>query len=246
MSTVRTTTMDDHNPKKKQRLDATTDYTKCIICQKVTCETLVKNTTDELHSNMLYHLTSRAKCGERELFEPCRRLEHTTGTELQSNGATYHSSCRKGVVNFQKLQRAQERMTKAISSQNISALSRAPGRPSDQIKHADNEPPLLQKPRLSRNTTANYDKQLCFFCQTDQKENSHAIQTANRGKQLHDYVEHCSSDIFKVYLSTAIKPDDALSIDIRYHTTCWTKHVVHESTSSTCTKEQYLNEANVT
>ena len=32
--------------------------------------------------------------------------------------------------------------------------------------------------------------------------------------------------MYKFYLSSAIKPDDALSIDVQYHRTCWTKHVV--------------------
>ena len=54
----------------------------------------------------------------------------------------------------------------------------------------------------------------------------HAIQTETRGKQLHDFVKNCDNDLYKVYLSSAIKPDDALSIDVQYHRTCWTKHVV--------------------
>ena len=32
--------------------------------------------------------------------------------------------------------------------------------------------------------------------------------------------------MYRVYLSSAIKPDDALSIDVQYHRTCWTMYVV--------------------
>ena len=134
-------------------------------------------------------------------------------------------------------------MAKAVSSQKVATLSRAPGRPSDQFKHPDKEQEPQERMRLSRTVTAKYEKQLCFFCQTCSKEDTHAIQSANRGKQLNDFVENCSSDLFKVCLSSAIQPGDALSIDIRYHTTCWTKYVVCDKTSASTDKDQCLNES---
>ena len=66
-----------------------------------------------------------------------------------------------------------------------------------------------------------------FFCQKhDDKQAVHAIQSESRGKQLHEFVKNCDRDLYKVYLSSAITPDDALSIDVQYHRICWTKHVL--------------------
>ena len=44
--------------------------------------------------------------------------------------------------------------------------------------------------------------------------------------QLCDFVKKCENDLYKVHLSSTIKPVDAMSIDVKYHRTCWTKHIV--------------------
>ena len=189
-------------------------------------------------------MAARAKYGESDLIDVSKRLEHVTDDMLKRYGATVHASCRKNVVHSQKLERAKVRFEKAVSSKNINVLLPKAGRPSTSST-PDLAPGPSHEVRLSRSSTARYDKQMCFFCQTyKEKELVHAIQSGIRGKQLHDYVTNCDKDIFKVYLSSAIKPDDALSIDVRYHQTCWTKHVVRGTgtTSVKITKDQYVNE----
>ena len=123
-------------------------------------------------------------------------------------------------------------LRKQLLQTMLPSFSRTPGRPTLESKYLSclpleiNENPSVPQ-RLSRTLTAAYNKELCFFCQTDDEKRSvHAIQTESRGKQLHDFVKNCDNDLYKVYLSSAIKPDDALSIDVQYHRTCWTKHVV--------------------
>ena len=131
---------------------------------------------------------------------------------LKQSSATFHASCRKATVSSEKLKRAQTRFEKAVASNDVAVLSRAPGRPSLESKSClpleINENPSVPQ-RLSRTLTAAYNKELCFFCQTDdEKRPVHAIQTESRGKQLHDFVKNCDNDFYKVYLSSAIKPDD--------------------------------------
>ena len=81
--------------------------------------------------------------------------------------------------------------------------------------------------RILRSSTATFNEKLCFFCQTHyDKQDVHAIQTESRGKQLSEFVKTCDNDLFKLYLSSAIQPEDALSIDVHYYHTCWLKHVI--------------------
>lgn len=216
-------------PKKRRRTEEV-DFKKCIICQRETTESLVKNISIDAFKNILFYVFSRAKFGESEFAEANKRLEGVSEEDLKQSGASVHASCRKSTVSSEKLKRAQTRFEKAVASKDVAFLSRAPGRPSHESKSClpfelDETSSLPQ--RLSRNVTAAYSKELCFFCQThDEKQPVHAIQTESRGKQLHDFVKNCDNNLYKVNLSSAIKPDDALSIDVKYHRTCWTKHVV--------------------
>ena len=101
-----------------------------------------------------------------------------------------------------------------------------------------------QTSRPSRQSTASYDKNLCFFCQTAKdNEPVHAIQSRKRGEELHQYVSSCDIDIYKVYLSAAINPSDALAIDVKYHRLCWMKRVLdwqQQPASKTCAVESEI------
>ena len=45
-------------------------------------------------------------------------------------------------------------------------------------------------------------------------------------KQLSEFVKDCHNDLYKVNLTSAIQPEDALPIDVHYHRACWMKHVI--------------------
>jgi len=45
-------------------------------------------------------------------------------------------------------------------------------------------------------------------------------------KQLTEFVKNCDNDLFKLYLSSAIQPEAALSIGVHYYCPCWLKHVI--------------------
>ena len=49
-------------------------------------------------------------------------------------------------------------------------------------------------------------------------------------KQLSEFVKDCHNDLYKVNLTSAIQPEDALPIDVHYHRACWMKHVIRAMT----------------
>lgn len=178
----------------------------------------------------MFYVFSRAKYGESEFVGASKRLECLSEDNLRQSSTTFHASCRKTTVSFEKLKRTRNRLEKAAASKDVAVHSRTPGRPSLESRPCSSlkpsETPDVPK-RISRTVTAAYNKELCFFCQThDEKQSVHAIQTENRGTQLCDFVKKCENDLYKVYLSTAIKPEDAISIGVKYHRTCWTKQIV--------------------
>ena len=155
-------------PKKKQRTGEV-DLKKCIICQKETTEALVKNKSIDAYKNILFYVFSRGKYGESEFAEASKRLEGVSEDDLKQSSASFHASCRKSTVSSEKLKTAQVRFEKAVASNDVAVLSRATGWPSLQLKScrpliALDETPSVQQ-RLSRTSTAAYNKELCFFCQ---------------------------------------------------------------------------------
>lgn len=212
-----------NNPKKKRRIDDAVDFDSCVICQEETSEPLVTNVSTDAYRNIVYYVLNRAKYGESDFLEAGKCLSSLTEDDLKTNQAKVHASCRKV-----KLERARARHEKALSSGNASILNKIKGRPTVTAETIQPLPPADSNPRrISRSFTATYNKELCVFCQNhDGKQEVHSIQTENRGKQLRDFVQRCDNDLYKVYLSSAIKSDDALSIDVKYHRTCWSKYVV--------------------
>lgn len=211
-------------PKKKRRTEEEVDFQKCIICQRETSEPLVQNASTDAYKSILFYVVFRAKYGESEFVGASKRLEGLLEDNLRQSSATFHASCRKTTVSSEKLKRAQNRFEKAVASKDVAVLSRTPGRPSLESRSTPSPKPSKTPEvpkRISRTSTAAYNKELCFFCQTyDEKQSVHAIQTENRGTQLCHFVKKCENNLYKVYLNSAIKPEDALSIDVKYHRTC--------------------------
>lgn len=215
-------------PTKKRRTEEVTDYKKCVICQTDTTEPLDKNISIDAYKNILFYVFNRGKYGESKFAER-KRLEGLSENDLKQNSTSFHGSCRKTTVSLEKLRRAQNRFEKAVASKDVAVLSRAPGRPSLESKSCLQLKPddTTDVPQwISRTFTATYNKEICFFCQTHgEKQSVHTIRSENRGKQLCDFVKNCGNEFYKIYLSSAINPEDALTINVKYHRTCWTKHV---------------------
>ena len=59
------------------------------------------------------------------------------------------------------------------------------------------------------------------------RKNLHNISTFSAGESLRTAIWMSGNDKLSVKLNTSIAPDDAHSIDIRYHKSCWAIHVSH-------------------
>ena len=97
-------------------------------------------------------------------------------------------------------------------------------------------PPFLRSRTESRKRD---DKQECFFCN---KEGSQGYKlftvlydkSGNRRySDLKRAMEIKNDEKFRVKLSEAIDPNDALAIDARYHHGCWRDNVDHVLRSET-------------
>lgn len=87
-----------------------------------------------IDENILFYVFSRGKYGESEFAEARKRLEGVSEEDLKQSSTSLHASCRKSTVSSEKLKRAQARFEKAVSSNDVAVLSRAPGRPSLESK----------------------------------------------------------------------------------------------------------------
>ena len=224
-------------PSKKRRVEEKPDFGKCIICQEETRESLVQSVSEEAYASVLHFAYSRTAYGENEFATISRLLEGVSAEELRQNNASFHARCRKRLVNSAMLKRAEARFEKVASSQNTSILSRPPGRPSFASQTGSSTPVAFHglteqtSKRILRSSTATFNEKLCFFCQShDDKQDVHVIQTENRRKQLSEFVKNCHNDLYKVYLTSTIEPEDALPKDVHYHRTCWMKHVIRAMT----------------
>lgn len=94
----------------------------------------MKNISIVAFKNILFYVSSRAKFGESEFAEASKCLEGVSEDDLKQSGASVHASCSKSTVCSEKLKQAQTRFEKAVASNDVAFLSRAPGRPSLESK----------------------------------------------------------------------------------------------------------------
>ena len=221
-------------PSKKRRVEEKPDFGKCIICQEETRESLVQSVSEEAYASVLHFAHCRTAYGENEFATISRLLKGVSAEELRQNNAPFHARCRKRLVNSAMLKRAEARFEKVAASQNTSILLRPPGRPSFASQTGSSLPVSFHglteqtSKQILRSSTAAFNKKLCFFCQShDDKQDSHVIQTENRRKQLSEFVKNCHNDLYKVYFTSTIEPEDALPRDVHYHRACWMKHVIN-------------------
>ena len=86
------------------------------------------------------------------------------------------------------------------------------------------QPPLCHLHALQQtHSTRTY----VFFCQKDTRLQLLNITTENAGHALRQDVHISQNAALKTRLCTAISPDDAHAIDVKYHKPCWTEHVFH-------------------
>ena len=79
----------------------------------------------------------------------------------------------------------------------------------------------------TRSSTRPLNKDMCFFCQTDNDQKLFTVRTRNAAPSLKQAVQASSDPELKTRYSTCIADGDAHAMDIQYHKACWTKHVFH-------------------
>ena len=95
-----------------------------------------------------------------------------------------------------------------------SSSSKPPGKENDTEE---------AMPHFTRFKSDAYNNKLCFFCQDlDEESKLRPLHKLRTGKTA---VEKRENEQFKVQLNTAIDPNNAHAIDIRYHLQCLVEHV---------------------
>ena len=97
-----------------------TDFTICIMCQKLTEELLEK---PNAQCKVLECTRDRAKCGDGHYPEVSRRLGKLTGQDLESKDASRHRTCYQHTVRTGMCKRAKERYEKNVADTSESSES---------------------------------------------------------------------------------------------------------------------------
>ena len=152
-----------------------------------------------------------------------KKLRFTSVQELEDGRASWHRSCYKDAVHAEMLSRARERYERQLEGHNE---SRPKSRPDSSV----------EMPQLTRSKTSPYNKNVCSFYDGPPGycKNLHNISTFSAGESLRTAIGMSGNDKLSVKLNTSISPDDAHSIDIKYHKNCWkiqVSHVLRRETS---------------
>lgn len=199
---------------KQARYDI--DISLCIICQRKTSEDLVKKPSS--HEKLLQNIADRSKYCDGKYSEIYRRITCWTQDLKQFRTSTWHSTCYKDAVHSGMIKRAKERYDKLI--------------PEKQAERSSTPISISAKASTSmftRSQSEPFKNALCFFCDGTNSYNNplHKVVTDTAGKSLKKAIEISQNPKFAVKLCTAIDPEDAHAIDIRYHTNCWNRHVIN-------------------
>lgn len=74
---------------------------------------------------------------------------------------------------------------------------------------------------------------MLFLWKRYRKEPLHQVSEMKTGNKLHAAVEASTNLRWKVSLSAALDPDDVHATDIKYHLSCYVKHVQHSGKANT-------------
>ena len=217
--------------------DESINWKLCILCQSdADKEELVRHPHVDSFQRVLDIVAERASVHDGNYVQVHRRLQGFTRNTLCAHLAVYHRSCYANGTNKVLIQRARERHAHCLATGHYIAKKRGEKRGSAEMDEPGQSTSISSAP-FTRSHTSPLDNDQCFFCQEgDDDEQLYQVRTENAGKSLKEAVERSKNDTLNTRLNTCIASGDAHSIDVRYHKTCWTKHVFHgkreESTSS--------------
>ena len=207
-------------------LEGSTNWQLCVLCQKDLSgkETLILHPRSNTYGHLLQTIGERARFQDDEYVKMNGRLKGQTKETLMANHAVWHRSCYSNSTNNDQIQRAKKRHQANLLVENY--LEENGGQ--KRIRTDMDEPSVSGSTTpFTRSAAVPLDKKLCFFCQKNIEEYLYAVRTENIGRALRDAVEISHDPVLRTRLNTSISPSDAHAIDVRYHKSCWTKHVFH-------------------
>ena len=211
---------------QKQRTE--TNVNLCMLCQEKG-EHLVSGPATDSYSKVLESVKCRAELGDGDYPAVYQRLCDATTETLIDSKASWHRGCYQECTSKVKIDRARKRYDQALKAKDSTILARGKSRPSLEVPstsrdRSSDSPSEIS--RLTRSSSDPFNRNLCFFCQTtDRTEQLHEVCTFNAGNKLKAAIELSENSIYKVRISTAISPNDARAIDVKYHLPCWITNV---------------------
>jgi len=202
-----------------------TIWSKCILCQDDSSQrgVLVLKPNVESFGRLIETIQERCNIQDSDYVQINKRLDGASAELLQERNAVWHRTCYSNLTNKDHIHWARVRYDQALSSG--SHIDKGPGRKRKKsnvsVESSGSSTPF------TRSSTEPYNKDLCFFCQSDDGKPVFCVRSDNAGKSLREAVEIGQNPVFMTRLNTAIDPSDAHAIDVMYHRSCWTTNVFH-------------------
>ena len=141
-----------------------------------------------------------------------RRLQQCTAADLVGNGATWYQNCHTDTVNSHKVEHAEKAYQRKVLliSRDITD--------KENVEHTSIS--THERP-FTRSSCDTLKADRCFFGNEDPL---HEVTSFNVGRRIREAVESSQNRAWQVKLQP-LNPDDARSIDVKYHLYCYVKYV---------------------
>lgn len=203
-----------------------TNFALCLVCQEDNVFNQLRQTPVlQSYTKLFDSIVERANYNEDYFCAIISRLCGHTAQSLQDHSAKWHTKCYKNTVNAGFIKRSKKRFEK---SRNIDSLQNVNKNIPDMIEaKASTSDQIPETNRLTRSQAVPFDNKICFFCDKGRSRLNmlHKVSFDKAGKRLKQAVNITKRDDLAVKLNTAINPEDAHAIDIRYHIGCWNTNV---------------------
>ena len=204
----------EHATIKTKRPRNDVDLSKCIVCQEdsrsdslVEKSSKIQNLFDKISKRASYDVSTYVSLKKRILLVDKKDEEKVV----------FHRKCYANTTHAGHISREKRKMESAVTF-------------SDGVDHST-ETAGHARP-YTRCNTQPFNKNLCFFCQTDVFDMSlREVLCMETGLKIQEAVQKGANAELKVRLNTAINTTDARAVDVKYHLACYVKHVQRAKSS---------------
>lgn len=169
--------MNEITAQRPHERQPTTQWQQCVVCQTDSSSKgpLVLQPRLDSYQRLLQAVEERASLNDGVYVEINRRLDDGNAETLSVQKAVWHRMCYSNATNKDQIQHA-------LSTGTYSGKKRGHERTSSQMEEA----PTEDSTPFTRSATAPLDRDLCFFCQTNDDRPMYSVRSANSGKSLRD------------------------------------------------------------